>query len=247
MTGEYRPLPFRWILPLAQILLSVVFFWPLRHVLVWQIRSSVDAYRRRPTEPFGPIFAFSSGEINSDSHVVVVDPHLVPQSPGFATVDYESKTDEWRYWTPLILNLPAGLLSVPYAIVNPEKTEWTPRGMNFRYWRGISWPLVGMVFWWLAGRGIEALVAAFKRKVRPPLRPVEMTVAVLFVLAGAMCFLAPLIGRDPNDPDEILWIFMCSGGAMWFFFGSATIVAGYLQRRIRRGHARQTVPPLSPA
>src|SRR5271156_18329 len=189
MTGEYRPLPFRWILPAAQILLAVVMFWPLRHVLAWEIRSSVDAYRGHPTELTFPVVAFEPSKTASDGPVFVIDPTWPPPSPGFSMIDFAPGTDGLRFWTPLMLNLPAGLLRVPYAIANPDKTEWTPKGMNSLYWRAISWPLAGLVFWWLAGRGIEAFIAAFSKKLRPALKPIEMIMAVLLVLAGVICFL----------------------------------------------------------
>jgi hypothetical protein len=246
MTGEHRPLPFRWILPVAQILLSVIMFWPLRHVIVWQIRSSIGAYRGHPTELTFPVLPFEPSKAASDGPVFAIAPSRLPLSPSFSMVDFAPWTNGCRYWTPLMLNLPAGLLSVPYAIANPNKTEWTPRGMNYRYWRAISWPLAGLVFWWLAGRGIEAFMAAFKKRLRPALKPVEMIIAVLLVMAGVICFLTPLIGRDSNDPDSFPWVLMCLSGAMWFTFGAATIAARFLQRRVRRQLALQTGATVSP-
>jgi hypothetical protein len=245
MTSEYRSLPFRWILPAAQILLAVVMFWPLRHVLAWEIRSSIDAYRGHPTELTFPVVAFEPDKTASDGPVFAIDPTRPPPSPAFSMIDFAPGTDGWRYWTPLMLNLPAGLLSVPYAAANPDKMEWTPKGMNFRYWRVISWPFVGLLFWWFAGRGVEAFVAIFKRKILPALTPFDVTIAVLLVLAGVILFLTPFLGREPNDSDSFPWILMSLSGALWFTFGSATITARLLQRRVRRQLAFQTDQPAS--
>ncbi len=247
MSGEHHPVPFRWVLPVAQILLSVVMFWPLRHVLAWQIKSSINTYRGRPTEPLRPVFAFSPGELDSDSRVFVVDPHLLPPSPGFPMVDFESATDGWRYWTPLALNLPAGLLSVPYAIANPDKTEWTPKGMNFRYWRAISWPFVGLVFWWLAGRGIEALVAVFRGQVRPRLNVADLSVGILFVIGGLVLAVVPFGDRDPGTPFEVQDRLMVLSGVMWLLFGTATVYARVRQWRIGRRPIRPQDATAAPA
>jgi hypothetical protein len=250
MDSEYRPLPFRWILPVAQILLSVAMFWPLRHDLAWQIQSSINEYRGRPARARGPVLAFDardlrSHDLPSQNFAFAVDPHVV--LPNLSSADWDPDTSSWRYCTPLMLNLPAGLLSVPYAAANPDKMEWTPKGMNFHYWRVISWPFVGLLFWWFAGRGVEAFVAVFKRKIHPALTPVDLTIAVLLVLAGVILFLTPLLGREPNDSGNFPWVLMSLSGVLWFAFGSATITARFLQRRVRRRLAFQADQPVSTA
>jgi hypothetical protein len=60
-------------------------------------------------------------------------------------------------WTPMALNLPVGIVQLPYVILNPAKQEWFPARMDFRVWRAISWPIFGLLFWWVAGRSTDAL------------------------------------------------------------------------------------------
>ena len=71
---------------------------------------------------------------------------------------------EIRRTVPVALNLPVLLVQLPYYVVlNPEKREWVPKGMSFEVWRALSCPFAGMLFWWFAGRGIEACVQHFNR------------------------------------------------------------------------------------
>ena len=72
-----------------------------------------------------------------------------------------------RQWVPITLNLPCGLVQLPYMILSPSKQEWIPRGINVKTWRVISWLLAGFLFWWIAGRGIEGLIAARQRLIYP--------------------------------------------------------------------------------
>jgi len=54
---------------------------------------------------------------------------------------------ERRIWTPASINFPAGMLEIPYDILSKSHAKWRPLGMDFLFWRDLSWRLTGIVFW----------------------------------------------------------------------------------------------------
>jgi hypothetical protein len=136
-----RVLALRWILPIAQLVLSIAVLWPVRHELTWQVS---DAIRfRRLSKTRAP---------SLDEVLAIVIPKRPTSQPRVELASFEK-----RKWMPSVLNLPSGLIQLPYVILNPEKEEWVPLGVDVMTWRAISWPLLGILFWWSAGRGMEAL------------------------------------------------------------------------------------------
>ncbi len=136
--GTHSVFAFPWLLPLTQIALCIVVVWPLRATLTYEIKDSVQAYRPQKALPRKP-------PEDNEPHIVVFD--LSPQERR------SLEALERREWVPMVMNLPSGLLQVPYAALKTPKQEWVPRGMDFKTWRVISWPLIGILFWWSAGRG----------------------------------------------------------------------------------------------
>lgn len=227
---QARPtLAFRWLLPIAQLVLCIVALWPLRVVIIQEIRGSIRAYRPLKAPPPNP-------PENQQFPIVVIDPQELRTS-------FEAL--ERREWMPMMLNLPAGLVQLPYAILNPAKQEWIPRGMEFKTWRVISWPLIGILFWWSAGRGIEALLAARRRLVHPRITWAETVTGAalcLFCAVAAVCL--PLYGGVHKEFPVKLWI---AGAGIWTVLGGVLVAARVTQWRIRK-RAQLTKPPeVSPA
>jgi hypothetical protein len=102
-----------------------------------------------------------------DVPAVVIPEHLTEDQKS------EIKVFEIRKWIPQVLNIPVELIQIPCAILTPDKEEWVPSGLDLMTWRAISWPLVGILFWWSAGRGIDALLSA-RRDLIQPKRPSEV-------------------------------------------------------------------------
>ena len=230
MSGAHRPIPFRWILPVAQLLLCVAMVWPLRRVFIYEIRASVYDYRtHRPDQPIYLRDLMPYGIVITDQGIHRIDRLLL------------------RVRGPSLLNFPAGLVDLAYTIGTPEKRSWVPRGMSLWYWRAISWPLVGIVLWWLAGRGIEALVAAFRGIVHPALGYGEAAIGLLLTLFGALVFLFPLIDHEARAELDFPWGFASLAGAIWMLLGGAIIAARVMQWRIRRRAAAQTNDDAIPA
>lgn len=238
MNGQHRAVPFRWILPAAQLLVCVAILWPLRGELVSSVRSSAHAYRLHDE---------SAQDAKVDIRVLY--PDLLPDFSNLSAVieerEYRDRFLRLRLWGPALLNLPAMWLDLPRAIVTGGKNEWVPVGMSFQYWRALAWPLVGIVLWWIAGRGIEALIAAFRGIVRPALTYVEVAIALLFALMGIVLFVGVLL--DPSSIHEVSWIFFSLAGAMWALLGATTIAARLAQWRIRRRIGTEAIGKPAPA
>ena len=142
-----------------------------------------------------------------------------------------------RFWSfsgpqlivPPALNIPVLFAQLPYIIANPDKTEWIPGDMPFEMWRAVSWPFVGSVFWWLAGRGVEGLSAALRRRiVDPKIGWIEVTVSLAVFALGGIAFLG-LISEVHADQ---LTIALAMGSGLWMMLGAVTVAAKVLQWRL---------------
>jgi hypothetical protein len=248
MSEEYRPLPFRWILPVAQLLLCVAILWPLRNMLIREIRLSAEAYRTHGASLKSrdlPSYADESrtGD-RAGIQVRVIDPDLLP--PGTSWKNPERIPVTLRLWGPALLNFPSASVELPISLADPNGRFWVPSGMGLPSWRAISWPLIGLVLWWVVGRGFEALLAAIHGIVRPRITWAEILFAAAITLLGAFALLAPVVEEIRNDP-ELPWVFLSLAGMLWLILGTTIIMARVLQRRIRRRIARQTDATPAPA
>jgi len=222
MVQERATLAFRWLLPITQLLLCIVVLWPLRTLLMQQVGESIRAYRpRRNPQPALP-----------EKQQILVVPLNPEQELMFEKDRLSFERFERRQWIPQTLNLPCGLVQLPYVILNPAKQEWIPRGMDFKTWRVISWPLAGVLFWWIAGRGIEGLIAARRQLIRPGITWIEtITGAALCVFCAVAAVCMPLFsGRDEHFPMKL---FVAAFG-MWSVLGGVVVAAGMAQWRLRR-------------
>ncbi len=128
------------------------------------------------------------------------------------------------------LNLPAGLIQLPYDIFSPSHTEWMPAGMDSTVWRAVTWPVIGLVFWWLPGRGIEALSAAKYRKLAPRIGWTETIVGFLVMAAGATILILFFFISSHDSTD----MKMGAAGGLWALLGGLSVVARIAQWRLLR-------------
>jgi hypothetical protein len=209
---------FRWLLPIVQIMVCLTVLWPWRAVLIQQVRSSVRTYRTLESSLPQAIHGDTAGA--SISVYVYADPEELRQTQAL-------ERDEW---VPMMLNLPSGLVQLPYVILNPSKQDWAPKGINLRTWRVISWPIVGILFWWSAGRGIEALIAGRRRLAGPRITWLETVIAAaLFLFCGIAAVSLPLSGYHDKNFPLILWIL---GSGTWASLGGVTLAARAMQWRL---------------
>lgn len=194
--SEHRPIPFRWIFPLGQLLLC------------WFVLGLVRSF------PIHPIYRLRALR------------------------------------TIFILNLPAGVLEFPIVLLRSDKSFWTPPGVGFFLWQALSWPVLAIVFWWIAGRAVEALVSLQYRQFRPRVTVVETVAAFLIMAAGAVISVASLVEERTKIYTDFESALLATAGGLWTFLGGLTVIARFRQwrlRRIQRSSAQRGVQPGSGA
>jgi hypothetical protein len=196
-------LRFRWLLPITQLVICVVALWPVRSLLVLHVKLSNHAY-----------------------------PIVVPPSPELGKEVTAFERLEGRTWLAIVLNLPCGLVQLPYVILNPKKQEWIPRDMDIQTWRVISWPIEGCLFWWIVGRGLEGLVAARRRLIFPRISWIEtITSAAISLFCAVATVCLPLFsGYDGTFPIK----YFVAGFAMWAVLDGVVVAARVAQWRLTR-------------
>ncbi|MFZ1975172.1 MAG: hypothetical protein WAU89_20170 [Candidatus Acidiferrales bacterium] len=211
---------------MAQLLLCLAILWLFRGVIVFEIRESVGAKGRASLDAISRLIPYP---INA---MPAPDERLI-----------SAKTREQLLWIPSALNLPAMIVDIPLNIWGPDQVEWTPEFIDFVTWRAITWPLVGILFWWIAGRAIDALRAARYRLVQPSIHWAETVLAVMTVAFGIIMFMVPFMNasrhRDDGPPGPLL---LSLAGMTWALLGGATIAARVIQWRIRRKFASLEMP-----
>jgi len=146
----------------------------------------------------------------------------------------QEETEELRLYTSISLNLPVvSFASVPEWIWGDAYSPpWTPRGMDFKIWWAMSSPIMGILLWWVVGRGLDNLLAARRRLAFPRLRKIEPALAVLWIAPGVWWIIAAV--QDFDVPGNgYFWVFGI-GGALWTLLGSAVIWAWLSQWRTER-------------
>ena len=225
MRPETRVPPLRWVFPVAQLFLCAVILWPMRPMLVGQIRASLREYG---------LLHDTAAARNP------VTPRLRPFDLSDPDVQRRIRISEAREWAVVALNLPGGLPDLTYAILSPANSEWTPRGMFMWTWRDLSWPIIGIFFWWLAGRSIEALLFSRHKMLLPKIRWWEVVVSLPAFAFGATWAVGLCIDQSARTKFPF-WMLLAILGSTWLVLGASTSVAYFVQWRLRRRLASSTV------
>jgi hypothetical protein len=205
-------LRWRWIFAIGQLAVCLLVVWPIRHGFISEVRTLVASYSGRKESP-GPVRSM---------------PLLMDWRP---SPEEQRRIDDYdrRIEAPAALNFPAGCLTLPYAMVSSAHTEWNPTGIDFRYWRDLSWPLLGIMFWWSAGKCLEGLLLArkgisFTISWRHPVLGLWEVITGGLAMALGLSFWAD---REGSASPEVLY----AGGVVWILLGIMSITAFWLQRR----------------
>jgi hypothetical protein len=145
--------------------------------------------------------------------------------------------------TVTTINLPAALVDLPYAIFSEKHENWSPRHMNPRVWQAISCPILGMIFWWIAGCGADALVASRSRKLVPRIGWAETIIGFLLAAGGAVFVIAFVFTAGPDRSNLGLQL-MAAVAGVWALLGGLTVAARIVQRRMRKALLRKGAVPV---
>ena len=204
----------RWVLPVAELLVCLLALWPARDQVLLSLM--LAKLSRAPAQQ-------RTGQV-SESQRVVDLPELTPERLREVDATYEKALRRMR--VPVVLNFPVAVAQVPFSLVT--RREWVPQGMLKEGWRALIWPLIGIVFWWLAGRGIEALSASFQRTIHPRLHWIEVTWAGLLVVVGVLTFLG-IVTSTPDDRRDKDFMALMYGGLLWGVLAGLTVTARFRQ------------------
>ena len=209
-------IPFRWVLPIAQFILCAILLWPFRDGFISQIHSSLHGYWP---------------ELVDKEEIVI---H--PGAPSHANENVAQSFGEWRLVAPALLNVPVGLTGL-------ARRETVPMGIVSEWWRALSWPIVGLVFWWIVGRGIEALLAIRSHLISPAVTWAETTVAGLVSIC--MLVIVVALAVDPSIRSESIfpWHLATLACCLWLILGLTTVGARILQSRMSAGVQSKSAAP----
>jgi hypothetical protein len=130
------------------------------------------------------------------------------------------------------LNLPGLIIQLPYVITSPDKREWMPADVDFHVWRAITLPLFCLPFWWIAGRGIDALTALKHRQIAPRIRWPEVAIGSVWLAGGATLFIGFLV--SPRSDKDINFTLFGASGGLWAMLGALSVIARFRQWRFRK-------------
>ena len=130
------------------------------------------------------------------------------------------------------MNLPGALIQVPVGFLFPDHQIWTPPLLSFQLWRGLSLSIFALVFWWIAGRATEALVAINDRQLAPKIGWME-TVTGFLLMAGGATILGGMLSDFSSSRD---WgsTRLAAGGGLWALLGSLSVIARFRQWRFTK-------------
>ena len=172
---------------------------------------------------------------SSKSSTSAVRNKIVPKTPDgkIYVGGYLLSVDKRERLEPLpgILNLPVHFLGLPYAVFSPAHNDWSPHGITPMDWWAISTPIVGTLFWWMAGRTIEAWLSLRAGAIQPKLRWPELFVGAAEVLSSALVIVAAVVEGHKDRPLEVA---VLTGGLIWLGLGFAGSVVWILQFHLRR-------------
>lgn len=210
----FRPFRFRRFLPIAQLFLCAVLLWPFRGWIAYDL--------------FGVII-----HVGTPHNGIVIDGDSgLPMKPSPELDQWWGRQDQTMSLVA-VFNLPGGVVQLPLELLTDGDKIWTPGGTDFKTWMAVSWPLLALPFWWMAGRGLEACIAARRKIIFPRMRWTEVVIAFVVAAGGLGLSIAFLFVPAQDRADHQLRLIIAAALA-WGMLGSLTVVAKLSQWRMRK-------------
>lgn len=235
-----RPLPFRLVLPLGQLLLCAVLI-----LIVCGPRSLLPV-RTRPTGVVKITFTDRAAtQPTRDVQPTKTDPTTTGTQPSrraqpTRVVDVES--DRQMRITGRVLasiweiNLPGGILQMKMAAYASTHQGWLAKAMDAVSCSPFSCSVLCFPFWWIVGRSADALLARRRKVIAPRIHFVEAAISFLLLAGGVFLTIGALVafftGRgEPGFPLAVTVVLL------WSFLGGIGVRARRDQLRLRRSAA----------
>ena len=198
-------LPYRWILPVLQLLLCLVALWPVRG------RINQAFFRDQPQRVVVLSGNTSVEDIEAES-------------------SNASDDEKTHLRVPMALDLPALLVQTPYVLLTSARTVPRPGSIPLLEWNAAFLPFAGLVFWWSAGRGLEALLASAKKTIAPRITRLETIGALAMLFIGVVMVVVTFSGAI----EENSFMSGSAGFALWAGLSVPLLLAKYAQRKLEK-------------
>jgi hypothetical protein len=197
---------FRWILPIVELIICGILLWPFRYGYEFQFRGALhDLFPKLvPTEESVINFPAPDDPANDDGRYA-----------------------ELRLAAPSLINIPVGFMGL-------ARRETVPAAFLPEWWRAITWPLAGIIFWWISGRGIEALLASRRGLLTPTISWVEAVIGLLVSVGTAALLIGLTVDPSVRSDSIFPWRLEVLACSLWFVLGLVSTSARLVQWRMRR-------------
>lgn len=207
-----RPFLFSLVLPLGQLLLCAVLI-----MIVCGPGSLM------PVSSTGTIYVEAKNSVTEHASDGPVRPSETPTPPNR------------RIWTAghvlasiWLLNVPGSMVSMKLAAYGSTHQGFMARVLDGFASSQLSGSLVALPFWWIAGRGADALLAMRRNVIAPRIHLPETAIAFLLLAGGVLFCILEVVAFFSDRAAPMILAAM----ALWTFLGGITVRARYKQRRI---------------
>jgi hypothetical protein len=132
-----------------------------------------------------------------------------------------------------LLNLPGGFLQMEAARYARNHHGWIAGALGTFTSSFLCSSVLALPFWWIAGRGADALISLRRNVIAPRIRIPEAAVGFL-MLAGAVLLAIAALLAFITGGDKLGALLIMMFLLLWCFLGGMTVRARYKQRHIEQ-------------
>ena len=132
-----------------------------------------------------------------------------------------------------MLNLPGDLLQVPINVLRGTRYDWHPSFIDGLVWAALSWPVLALCFWWMAGRAVDALATLRERRLGPRITLIEAIVGGLLMLFGVTAAVDIAVREAAQIYTDAGTGLSIASAGLWALLGGLSVVARVRQSRLR--------------
>ena len=211
-TATRRPFPLRLVLPLGQLVLCAVLI-----VIFCGTESLMPAST-------GTIYVGTKG---------VFTGRPVSGSDSFPTTHTQQPpaphiTAKGRILASIVLlNVPGDILQMKLMTYGRTHDGWLARAVDTFTSSLLSGSVLALPFWWIVGRGADALIALKRKAIQPRIRFAEAAISFLLLMGGALSSVFGIYAALSGDGS---WM-VAAAMLLWTLLGGVVVRAWQMQRR----------------
>lgn len=238
-TNEAPRVSYRLILPLFQFIICVAVLISLRGAILSAINDSITSAQRRAGQPqvlSQPPASTAQSPADSGHQAPNREPiFTIISRPMTREEEHRQEIQDALTAIPAALNFPVFMVETPLSFFSSPRTRGAMTMNDLRLWRALTFPVVGLLFWWIAGRAIEALCSMRRGIIFPRLLFIEGFAGALIMVVGLSSSLVMLADKSVLT-DASLGLFALGAG-LWAVLGSLSMITCLIQWRRRVSNA----------